>query len=87
MGMALRFRHRNGKIFLHNISRSSVRKFAEVQDDFAKEVRPIFDVMYCYVCFFSSPTLAEQGCMSADFCVVNIHVYGVSFFANKELIG
>lgn len=50
--MALRFRHRNGKIFLHNISRSIVRKFAEVQDDFAKEVRPIFDVMYCYVCFF-----------------------------------
>ena len=37
--------------------------------------------------FLCSPKLAEQGCMSADFCVVNIHVYCVSFFANKELIG
>lgn len=41
-------------------------------------------VMYVFLC---SPKLAEQGCMSADFCVVNIHVYCVSFFANKELIG
>ena len=65
MEMALRFRHRNGEIFLHDISRSSVRKFAELQDDFAKAVRQIFNIMYCYMLRYvinqlNSPRLANR---------------------------